>query len=393
MKTKLLFGIGVLIGTACSTPQATDHIALDVTVEGVDNGKLYLCEIQNIHYGSAKVIDTLTVENGHVIYANDSLLTGLYAFAGQINRDYGVPLVEGNFFLQPGTNRFHYAVADGKQQTVAVEPLALQSQYEAFQQRLKEINAATDSIGALFYAARDKDDREEMARLKEASLPYYEAASQQKNEYINSLLEQENGSTFGLYLFYAYRFQNRMLNSMQEIDSIHALVASYKEEARQSEFGKRIEETLERFEACAIGHQAPDIEGVSPKDEPVKLSDFKGKLVLVDFWSSGCGWCRKENVYLHPAYEKYKDKGFTILGVSSDYRKEDWLRAIEEDQSYWDQLLVPRKEINKVFDQYCISGIPHIILVSPEGVILEKELRGEAIERAIEKHLNHLTGK
>lgn len=378
---------------SCTHPAQPTPIAIEVEVEGVDNGKLYLCEIQNIQYGSARVIDTLIVENGHVVYTNDTLLTGLYAFTNQINRDYGIPMIEGNFFLQPGTNRFHYTVAGEKQQTVVMETLDLQSRYEAFLQHLKEINTSTDSVDMLFYAARDRGDREEMARLKEVSLPYYEAASQQKSAYIDSLLSQEKGSTFGLYLLYAYRFQNRMFNSMQEIDSVRTLTASYVEEARQSEFGKRIRETLKRFETCAIGNQAPDIEGVTPKGEPVRLSDFRGKLVLVDFWSSGCGWCRKENVYLHPAYEKYQDKGFTILGVSSDYRKEDWLRAIEEDQSYWNQLLMPREAINKVFDQYCISGIPHIILVSPEGVILEKELRGEAIGQAIAKHLNQPTEK
>lgn len=388
MTKKLLFGMCVLIGTACSNPHTTENITLDVTVEGISNGKIYLCEIQNIHYGSAKVIDTLTVENGHTSYANDSLRTGLYAFASQINHDYGIPMTGRSFFLQHGKNRFCYTATDGKQNTVAIEPLALQTQYEAFQNRLKEINSVTDSIDALFDTAREKGDREEMARLKEASVPFYEEATQRKKKYIASLLEQEKRSTFGLYLFYAYRFQNRMLNSMQEIDSIHALVASYEEEAQQSEFGKRIEETLKRFEACAIGHEAPEIKGITQNDKPIKLSDFRGKLVLVDFWSSSCGWCRKENVYLKPAYEKFKDQGFTILGVSSDYKKEEWLKAIEEDQTHWDHLLIPREEILKVDQDYCIVGIPHIILVSPEGIILEKELRGEAIEQAITKHLN-----
>lgn len=172
----------MLIGTACSTPHTPKEIALDIRVEGAENGRIYLCEIENIHYGSAKVIDTLTVENGHAAYANDTLLTGLYAFASQINR-YGYPIIEGDFFLQPRTNRFRYTVADDEQQTVAVEPLALQQQYETFQQHLKEINAATDSINTLFYAAREKGDKDEMARQKEASLPYYEKASQEKSEY------------------------------------------------------------------------------------------------------------------------------------------------------------------------------------------------------------------
>lgn len=384
---KLLFGMLLLALAGCAQQgKQTPKIALHVSVEGIENGKVYLCEIQNIHYGSAQVIDTLTVTNGQIAYTNDSLRTGLYALSNEIN-PYGYPVIERNIFLQPGENNFRYLVSGKEQQTLSVEALDLQAKYEAFQQKLKEIDALTDSMNVLFYAAREKGDREEMARVKEASMPYYEESSRQKRAYINSSLEQEKGNTFGLYLFYAYRFQNQTFNTTWEIDSLRTVTVSYGEEAQKSEFAYRIKEALEAFEQCAIGHEAPEIAGLTQEDKPIKLSDFRGQLVLVDFWSSGCGWCRKENVYLKPAYEKYKDRGFTILGVSSDYRKEDWLKAIDEDQTHWPHLLIPRDEIRKVDQAYCIVGIPHIILVSSEGIILEKELRGEAIEQAIEKHI------
>lgn len=384
---KLLFGILLLALAGCAQQgKQPPKIALQVSVEGIENGKVYLCEIQNIHYGSAQIIDTLTVENGQIAYANDSLRTGLYALSDEIN-SYGYPVIERNIFLQPGENNFRYLVSGKEQQTLAVEALDLQAKYEAFQQKLKEIDALTDSMNVLFYAAREKGDREEMARVKEASMLYYKESSRQKKAYINSSLEQEKDNTFGLYLFYAYRFQNETFNTTREIDSLRTVTASYGKEAQKSEFAYRIKEALEAFEQCAIGHEAPEIAGLTQEDKAIKLSDFRGQLVLVDFWSSGCGWCRKENVYLKPAYEKYKDRNFTILGVSSDYRKEDWLKAIDEDQTHWPHLLIPRDEIRKVDQDYCIVGIPHIILVSPEGIIIEKELRGEAIEQAIEKHI------
>lgn len=124
------------------------------------------------------------------------------------------------------------------------------------------------------------------------------------------------------------------------------------------------------------------------KGNPISLSQFKGKYVLVDFWSSGCGWCRKETVYLQKAYDLFKDKNFTILGVSSDFRQKDWLRAIEEDKSFWNQLLMPKDTIKKVMDQYCIIGIPHIILIDPQGIIIAKELRGEEIAKVIGANIN-----
>lgn len=110
--------------------------------------------------------------------------------------------------------------------------------------------------------------------------------------------------------------------------------------------------------------------------------------MLVDFWSSGCHWCRLETPNLQKAYQTFKNKGFTILGISSDFRKQDWLEAIEEDNSRWNQLLLPRESIREVMETYCIVGIPHIILVNPKGVIIAKELRGETIFDTVKEAVN-----
>ncbi len=100
-------------------------------------------------------------------------------------------------------------------------------------------------------------------------------------------------------------------------------------------------------------------------------------MLLWIVWDSYCHWCREETPWLRKALEAFKGKNFTILGVSDDRKKELWLAAIKEDHSNWGHLLLPPK--TDIFTTYCIKGIPHIILVGPDGKILAKEMRHEEL--------------
>ena len=150
----------------------------------------------------------------------------------------------------------------------------------------------------------------------------------------------------------------------------------------------KMQEGLDKFARCATGSVAPAITGIDLKGNSVSLNDFKGKYVLVDFWFAGCSWCRKETPYLLKTYNAFKDKGFTIYGVSTDRREEDWKKAIEEDKSYWNQVLLQKDDVKDVLESYCIVGFPHIILVDPEGKIVAKELRGDDLYNTVEKFVN-----
>ena len=190
----------------------------------------------------------------------------------------------------------------------------------------------------MFYAAREKGDREEMERIREVSSPYYESASEQTRKLINEEIAKNKGSYFGLYLYYTYRFQNHTFNTVKEIDEARNFIGGFDEVSKQSGIYVKMQEGLDKFAKCATGSVAPAITGIDLKGNSVSLNDFKGKYVLVDFWFAGCSWCRKETPYLLKTYNAFKDKGFTIYGVSTDRREEDWKKAIEEDKSYWNQV-------------------------------------------------------
>ena len=137
-----------------------------------------------------------------------------------------------------------------------------------------------------------------------------------------------------------------------------------------------------------IGDQAIEINLPNPNGEYVKLSSFRGKYVLVDFWASWCGPCRMENPNVVNLYKKYKDKGFEIYGVSLDMDKKSWLEAIQKDNLTWTQVSDLAYWNSIVVANYRISGIPATVLLDKEGKIIAKDLRGPELEAKLKEELN-----
>ncbi|MEM9884736.1 MAG: TlpA family protein disulfide reductase [Bacteroidota bacterium] len=146
---------------------------------------------------------------------------------------------------------------------------------------------------------------------------------------------------------------------------------------------KAIEKQIAAAKAFMVGAEAPDFTQKTPEGVDLSLSDLKGKVVLVDFWASWCGPCRKENPNVVRVYEKYKDKGFEILGVSLDRQKTRWLQAIEADGLTWAQISDLKGWQNEVAQIYGVRSIPSTVLVDEEGKILARNLRGPALERKL----------
>ena len=146
-----------------------------------------------------------------------------------------------------------------------------------------------------------------------------------------------------------------------------------------------LQKTIEKTKAFTIGGEAPDFSQPSPEGEEIRLSDFRGKWVLVDFWASWCGPCRKENPNVVAMYNKYKDKGFEILGVSLDKTKDRWVNAIAKDKLTWPQISDLKGWRNEVAQLYGVRSIPHTILLDQEGKIVARNLRGRSLEEKLEE--------
>ncbi|MBE2208313.1 MAG: TlpA family protein disulfide reductase [Saprospiraceae bacterium] len=144
-----------------------------------------------------------------------------------------------------------------------------------------------------------------------------------------------------------------------------------------------LQQQVAGMRSFTIGAEAPDFAQATPEGKMLKLSELRGKVVLIDFWASWCGPCRRENPNVVKMYQQYKDKGFEILGVSLDRDRQRWLDAIQQDGLTWLHVSDLQQWSNAVAQMYGVSSIPHTVLLDAEGRILARNLRGEALEHKL----------
>ena len=160
---------------------------------------------------------------------------------------------------------------------------------------------------------------------------------------------------------------------------------SLKPSALENMYGIYLKETIAEAKINAVGSMAIDFTQADTSGNPVSLSSFRGKYVLLDFWASWCGPCRQENPNVVANFKKFSAKNFTVLGVSLDRpgQKDRWLQAIYKDNLTWTHVSDLQFWNNAVAQQYRVQGIPKNWLIGPDGKIIAKDLRGPALEQKL----------
>lgn len=165
-------------------------------------------------------------------------------------------------------------------------------------------------------------------------------------------------------------------------DSLKLLFNKFPESLQNTKYGDVIRTYIEN-NSLSLGDRYVDIEGVNEKGQIVRLSNFEGKYILLDFWASSCGPCRQENQYYVKAYDRFKDKGFEIYGFSTDRNADHWKQAIKEDSLTWTNVIGKNGDYSKMSALYRVRGIPASFLINPEGIIIAQDLNGEELLRRL----------
>lgn len=356
-----ILGLIILVLGSCSNKKQTCQLIGDLkNAEKVDY--LYLIDINKDVF-----VDSIPVTSGKFDYKFELLTPSLFRIHNKRNKYFFRDLKF--IWLEPGTIKL---IGDCNfLNNITVFGSEAHNEYLNY-------NSLRDSC------------KKEIGLLKEKSL-YTKNLVEKNNikECIDSLMQDRAQKLIGLIKennkSYVTLWIVRDQSYFGEIDLKKCLTKNQVREVlnllpdnlRQTEQGKQIKKYIDSPEPPKFGDIAPNIIQCTPEGDTIKLTDFREKYVLLDFWSSSCGPCRADFKWLRKIYRELNKKGLEIIGISGDIKRSNWVEAIKQDSIPWPNVSDLQGWQNEVFLQYCIEYTPTLYLVDPNGILI-KEFTSES---------------
>lgn len=361
MKKTIIVLVSVLLA-ACSS---NNGFVIEGTITGSDAKTVYLEKIT----GQTAIIDSFQIgENGKFKFVGSTETEGIYRLNFSNIRAIDL-LVDNSSNIELNVD------AKKSMDQYELKGSNTSLEIQKINKILYDTYKVVEDLQNQFAACQNLPNAEEIGAGIEKK--YNETMENQTSE-IKAFIGTSNNM---LVDFYALSY----LNIDDNYDFINTIVNEHKDKLSSTEYTKQYAGKFAEYANIAIGSVAPEINLKDPSGKEIALSSLRGKVVLIDFWASWCGPCRKENPNNVKLYNEFKNKGFEIYGVSLDKTKEDWTKAIMEDKLTWVHVSDLKYWSCAAAATYKVESIPATFLIDRDGKILAKNLRGEELNAFVNK--------